>query len=61
MVAKSGDLVVCSHDNEHTISDQEIEIEDLYPDYEELEENSDEIPMVTIGDVITQLEVISSF
>lgn len=38
------------------LEDHEIEVEDLYPDYEEMEEESDEIPIVTIGEVITRLE-----
>ena len=39
------------------ITDHELEIEDLYPDYEEMEEESDKIPMFTVGEVITKLQV----
>ena len=38
--------------------DHELEVEDLYPDYEELEEESDKIPMLTVGEVITRLQVM---
>ena len=39
------------------VIDHELEIEDLYPDYEEMEEESDKIPMFTVGEVITKLQV----